>query len=140
MKLINKLNIFFLITSAAALIIIGISIYIALQFVLAEEHDDKLLDILKQSTKQISSENIIPTLPPYIEVYKVNDTFESKSFSDTLMQEVDDDDDEIFRQLVAIKEINNTFYKIIIRESEIESDDILENISTIILIGFILLL
>ncbi len=121
MKLLNKINIRYLLFSISVLILLGIVIYFVLSYIISEELDEKLLNIQKTATAQIKNENQIPVIKPYIEVVEVAYKQEQSYFSDTIIEILHEKEWEEFRQLILIKTINGKTYKIIVRESKLES-------------------
>ena len=139
MKLMNKINIRYLLFSLGVLIILGIAINFVLFYIISEELDEKLLNIQKRVTAQIKNENFIPVIKPYIEVVEVADKQEQSYFSDTIIENLHENEWEEFRQLISIKTINGKTFKIIVRESKLESDELFESIALIIFLTFIVL-
>jgi len=140
MKLLNKINIRYLLFSLGVLIILGIAINFVLFYIISEELDEKLLNIQKRVTAQIENENQIPVIKPYIEVVELADRREQSYFSDTIIENLHEKEGEEFRQLISIKTINGKTFKIIVRESKLESDELFESIALIIFIAFIVLI
>lgn len=139
MKLLNKINIRYLLFSLGVLIILGIAINFVLFYIISEELDEKLLHIQKRVTAQIKDEKFIPVIKPYIEVVEVADRQERSYFSDTIIENLHENEWEEFRQLISIKTINGKTFKIIVRESKLESDELFESIALIIFLTFIVL-
>ncbi|MBL7104797.1 MAG: HAMP domain-containing histidine kinase [Bacteroidales bacterium] len=139
MKLLNKINIRYLLFSLTLLILLGLAFNFVLFYIISEELDEKLLHIQKRVTAQIINENFIPVIKPYIEVVEVANMQEQVFFSDTIIENLQEKEGEEFRQLTSIKKINGKTYKIIVRESKLESDELFESIALIIFLAFIVL-
>ncbi len=139
MKLLNKINIRYFLFSVTLLILLGIAINFVLFYIISEELDEKLLHIQKRITAQIKNENQVPVIKPYIEVVEVADRQEQSYFSDTIIENLHEKEMEEFRQLISIKTINGKTFKIIVRESKLESDELFESIALIIFLTFIVL-
>ncbi|MBE9481545.1 MAG: sensor histidine kinase, partial [Bacteroidetes bacterium] len=139
MKLLNKINIRYLLFSVILLILLGIAINFVLFYTISEELDEKLLHIQKRVTAQIINENFIPVIKPYIEVVEVADKHEQTFFSDTIIENLHEKEREGFRQLTSIKKINGKTFKIIVRESKLESDELFKSIALIIFLALIVL-
>jgi signal transduction histidine kinase len=139
MKLLNKINIRYLLFSVGVLILLGITFYFVLSYIISEELDEKLLTIQKRVTAQIKNENQVPVIKPYIEVVEGAYMKQQTLFSDTIIENLLEKEGEEFRQLTSIKEINGKIYKIIVRESKLESHELFESIAFIIFLAFIVL-
>lgn len=139
MKLLNKINIRYFLFSVTLLILLGIAINFVLFYIISEELDEKLLHIQKRITAQIKNENQVPVIKPYIEVIEVADRQEQSYFSDTIIENLHEKEMEEFRQLISIKTINGKTFKIIVRESKLESHELFESIALIIFLAFIVL-
>ena len=139
MKLLNKINIRYLLFSVGVLILLGITFYFVLSYIISEELDEKLLTIQKRVTAQIKNENQILVIKPYIEVVEGAYRQQQTLFSDTIIENLLEKEGEEFRQLTSIKEINGKTYKIIARESKMESHELFESIALIIFLAFIVL-
>ena len=139
MKLINKINLRYLIFSSIILLFLGVGIHISLQLLLEEETDEKLVHISKVAIKHIEKEKKLSTLEPYISTHIISPKKDTSYFSNIVILDNDKEGEE-FRQLNVVKNIEDKTYRIIIRESAVESDDLLEAIAVLILVSLSLLL
>lgn len=139
MKLINKINQRYLVFSALIMIFLGLGIIISVRLIINEETDEKLEHTGKTIAQQIEKENKLISLEPYISVKTINYKDDSKYFSDTVFFD-GDKEGEKFRELILVENIHNKTYQIVIRESVVESDDLIEGISLVILVALVLLL
>ncbi len=138
MKLIHKINQRYLIYSLAVLILLGVAINITLKIIVADETDETLEYTYKHVERLIKEKQQLVLLEPFISVELIDHAWESRCFSDTILY-TELNESEEFRQLTVIKTINNNTYKITVRESAIESGDLLETVIILILISLLLL-
>ncbi|MEZ5145662.1 MAG: hypothetical protein R2759_00885 [Bacteroidales bacterium] len=134
MKLIHQLNRKYLTYAAILFVAVGFVLFILLRTIVREETDEKLLSMLEHIETIDPGEKNMFELFPVISVKPANHISADVFFSDTLLQI--DDESEVFRQLVAYRQINNSNYKIVIRESSVESEDLLVSLTLIILSSF----
>jgi len=134
MKLIHQLNRKYLTYAAILFVAVGFVLFILLRTIVREETDEKLLSLLDHIEAFDPGGKNMLELFPVISVKPANHISADVFFSDTLLQI--DDESEVFRQLVAYRQINNSNYKIVIRESSVESEDLLVSLTLIILSSF----
>ena len=150
MKLSNKSNLYFLITTLMVFLISGVIIFFLFQHIIKGEVDEELKEqrelIIQQLTELdrfedlILPEEIIVELSPAL----TSQTDNNGSFSDTLIQHYDYEDMEYdwepYRQLRFTITHNNETRLIALRMSLIESDDILETILLSLSLVFVLMI
>ncbi len=138
MKLIQKINQRYIIYSIITLVLMGIVLFFTLRIIIDEETDEKLEITCLHIERLLSEKKEVFVLEPFILVEFAEIIKEDKYFSDTMIY-MESQEHEEFRQLTVFKEIGGISYKIIIRESILESEDLLETLSVIILISLIVL-
>lgn len=138
MKLIQKINQRNLSFSLIILVLMGIALYVFIKLIIADETDEKLQHTFQNVTKQLSEEPQLILLKPYIEVSVVDHLAEAIQYKDTLILD-DDNEYEEFRQLTAIYSINGQTYNIVLRESILESEDLIETLIWLIGVSLIIL-
>jgi len=138
MKLIRKLNRQYVSYSFAVLLTAGIFIFFILKSIVREETDEKLDSIFNQIESLIGEEPQTLNLYPIILVQQVSERSNNRYFSDTTLY-VKNELEE-FRQLVGYSTVQNINYKIIVRESGIESRDLFGTLVVIILVGFLFII
>lgn len=138
MKVIQILNRQYFTYSFIILLIAGIALFFTIKSIVKEETDEKLVSTLNQMELLISKYPQSFNLYPIIEVHEVSKISNNRYFSDTTLNVLDEMEE--FRQLVGYASVHNKNYKIIIRESGIESDDLFVTLAIVILFGFLILL
>lgn len=131
MKLLTKINIRYLVFSSVIFLSVGIILSYVLNMILAEELDETLSKLSDKVVVAIRDNHQIPAIPEFMEASEIRGQVESTYFSDTSIYDSTDSEAEIYRQITAIKNINDKTYKIIIRESKIESEELFETIAWI---------
>ena len=138
MKLIQQIYRRYLLFSILFLSVLDIAIFIALKLIVTDETDEKLQYTLQKVELSVKYGNHLASLEPFISVKETYYQPNSEKFSDTLLT-VEEEEGEEFRKLTVIKSINNKTYKIVVMESVLESEDLIETISILIFLSFILL-
>ncbi len=140
MKLLNKLSLRYLIFSLLILVMMGCVTYFVLSYVIREEMDEKLKSSLNRIVYDIDKHDHFYTLEPFTNIDRVKKQKTYLKYSDTKVSVSKSRKQEDFRQLTTVKKINGKYYKIIIRESKLESKDLLQSLAVITLLGFIILI
>ncbi len=138
MKLIRKLNKQYITYSFVVLVIAAISLFFVLKSLVEEETNEKIVNTYKQIELLVKNRPEELELYPLISVKLDSSTLQGHYFSDTTIN-IKNDAEE-FRQLVVYTTIQRVKYRITVREFGIESDDLLESLTAIILLSFIGLL
>jgi signal transduction histidine kinase len=124
MKLLTKITRYFLLNSALLFLLSIVIIYFITDWILREEIDDQL---------EITSAEIIQYLhagsevhfPPYIEVNQIPQNFYNQiTFTDTSLYLEPEKEQEPFRQLISDVTVGEDHFRIIIRSSLIEKEDL----------------
>jgi signal transduction histidine kinase len=134
MKLINKISRYYLLNSVVIFIIAFAGIYFTLNFIITEEIDEQLRskndDIIKRF-----NQGILVTDPPFIELEKVEQIlYPNYVLSDTLL--FISNEEEPFRQITSFIYYNDNNYKLVVRSSLIEKDDLFYSLLIIFSITF----
>jgi two-component system OmpR family sensor kinase len=139
MRLLQHINRQYFIYSSVILMILGISLYIGLKLIIYEETDEKLENTYKQVERNIKQKQELIKLEPFISVELTESAEERQFFSDTIFYP-EANELETYRQLTVIKSIGEHTYRITLRESALESEDLLETLIVVILASLALLL
>jgi signal transduction histidine kinase len=134
MRLIQKINRQYISYSFAILIIAGLLLFFILKAIVYEETDENLLNTYKQIELLENESPEELELYPFISVKLNHTNLTGRYFSDTTLPVKNET--EKFRQLVVYTTIQGVKYKITVRESGIESDDLLKSLTIIVLLSF----
>jgi signal transduction histidine kinase len=138
MRLIQQINKQYIFFSFIVLILAGASIFFILKLVLDEETDERLAHTFKQIVRQENQYLDEVEVYPIMSVRRNYSNANQRYFSDTLLHVRKKS--EKYRQLVDYAERNGIKYKITLREEALESDDLYETLTLIILLSFTSLL
>lgn len=139
MKLLTKLNIRYISYSLSVMVVSGILIYVFISKVVNKQLDEKLADISVRIEEKISNGGKVDWLLPFVEVSEIRNSSESSAFSDTIIMNRTENEQEVYRQITVVKKINEIQYKIEVRESKIESEDLIETLVEITLLAILFL-
>ncbi len=141
MKLLQKTNRTYLIVSATAFIIAGVVFYFVVSFFFRDQLNEKLLHDIENITGTIKKSGTIPDYYPFFEIREVSKQLEqSFKTTDTLIFDAFENKNITYRQISLITVINNKEYFIAARDTLIEEDDLVQLISIVTGLVFILLL
>lgn len=127
MRLLSKTNRYYLIFTALLLGVVGVAFYFTLTYVIRDEVEDILENELDEFLVKAEEDSnwLHYEQPLEFEIRpSVSQGYEDM-LTDTLIREIDDDDYIPYLQLVAYREIRGNEYRIVMRESLIESEEIL---------------
>jgi len=139
MKLLTKLNTRYILYSLSVMVISGILIYVVISKVVDKQLGEKLADISVRIEEKLAANGKVDYLQPFVVVTEIGNSPEMKTISDTLMLNGNENEMEEFRQLTVVKKINETNYKIVVRESKIESEDLVQTLAGITLLAILFL-
>ncbi|HZL08447.1 MAG TPA: HAMP domain-containing sensor histidine kinase [Prolixibacteraceae bacterium] len=139
MKLLTKLNSRYILYSLSVMVVSGILIYMVISTVVNKELDEKLADISLRIEQKLTDGGKVDYLQPFVEVSEISNARESKSISDTIIRNERENELEEYRQLTVVKKINESYYKIVVRESKLESEDLIGTLAGVTLLGLLLL-
>jgi signal transduction histidine kinase len=140
MKLLKKTNRIYFITSALAFIVFGAVIYFFLSFIFEGQLSEKLLSDNMSVIHNIEKDGSVPYFYPFVEVKKVPGQTERPIVSvDTLIFDVNENENIPFRQFSSVVAIKGQMYHIIIRDTLLEKSDLLMTIIIAIGLVFVLL-
>jgi signal transduction histidine kinase len=141
MKLLKKTNRTYFVTSALAFIVFGAVIYFFLSFIFEGQLNEKLLSDRMSVIRNIDKDGSLPFFPPFIEVRKVSGQTEQPVVSvDTLIFDVNENENIPFRQISSVIAIKGQMYLIIVRDTLLEKGDLLMTIIVAIGVVFVLLI
>ncbi|MFA3782022.1 sensor histidine kinase [Melioribacteraceae bacterium 4301-Me] len=135
MKLINKISVYFLASSLMIFVVISLGIYLLLGKAVEKEIDEQLSKIYDEVVREIKNGKQT-SFYPFVQVDSINTSEDAMGFSDVQIFNKEENETEPFRQLTSFASINGKNYKIIVRTSLIEKEDILTSILTITLLAF----
>ena len=137
MKLLNKIHKSFLINSAI-LFVISILLVVYITNIIQQNEIDETLITSKNQIIERLNKNIQINFPPYMEVRKITSYEMTKDeYCDTLLYLPNEEENESYRQLSTSCKINDEYYKIIVRVSLIEKEDLF---TTIIIVSSIIII
>lgn len=137
MKLINKISRYFLISSSLIFIVIFLGIYLLLENSLEKEIDEQLSKIYYNVVDELKKGKQV-NFYPFVEIDTSIVSSNKKIFNDTQIISGEENETEPFRELISYTNINGKNYKIIVRTSLIEKEDLFATVLTIELIAFVL--
>lgn len=137
MKLINKISYHFLFSSMLIFIIVSAGLYFVIENTITEETDEQLSNISQKAVQKLKSGRAV-SFSPFVEIIQVNKANDKNEFKDVLIKSNKEDDREPFRQLTTFVNVNGKNYKIIVRISLIEKEDMLYSIVLVVSSAFLL--
>ncbi|HPF51659.1 MAG TPA: histidine kinase dimerization/phospho-acceptor domain-containing protein [Draconibacterium sp.] len=139
MKLLNKLTNRYLGWSIVVMVFIGTLIYFTFSHIVSWQLDEKLTENLDSVKEQLEHAPETAFFDPLTVVEKTSPETESITFSDTLIYNEREKEYEDYRQIRTVKNINGEYYRIILRKSKIESEDLLATLAIVTLLGMLIL-
>ena len=140
MKLTEKISRYYLINSTIIFLAALIGTYFIINAVLSEETDEQLLLNRTEITDKIQ-DGIQVSNPPFIEVKKDSINFSDKILlSDTVIYLKTENELEPFRQAVSYFKYKGEYYKLVLRTSIFEKEDLLYTLLIIFSLVFVLLI
>lgn len=140
MKLVNKISNRLLINSFIILIILGILSFFIIDYILENEVNEQLVKtkdmIIQNGIDSLSNVSSLTVSVEKVETAKFNSR---EVFKDTLILNLREKEDEEFRQITVYTKTNDGIYKITIRASLIEKEDLLLAILLAFLLVFLLM-
>lgn len=136
MKLINKISRYYLINSIVLFIIAFAGIYFTLNRIITDEIDEQLR-IKNEETKKRFYTGELVNDPPYIEITKVeNVIISTDELTDTLIYFGSEKESEPFHQIISFVQKDGNNYKLVVRTSLIEKEDLFYTLLIIFSITF----
>ena len=140
MKLLNKISYYYIINTAVLFVFGLIAIYLSVNWIIDKKARGQLKDTSKEVALKIQ-QGIINEYPPLVEIKELNEVIPVKPvFSDTTIYLASEKENEVYRQYKVCKKIGDKYYRIIVRTSLIEKNDLFSAILTILGIILITLL
>ncbi|MFA6596135.1 MAG: HAMP domain-containing sensor histidine kinase [Ignavibacteriaceae bacterium] len=140
MKLLNKISLYYIFNTAVLFIVGLFAIYFSVDWIIADSSDGQLRDTATEITLKLTR-GIKTEYPPLIEIKELSTEPHIKSaFKDTTVYLESENDNEAYRQYTVYKKINDRNYRITVRNSLIEKEDLFSTILIILTIILTLLL
>lgn len=140
MKLIRIINTRFFFAASVILILMGVSLTFVLSYIINEELEEKLTHSYHHLKKVLKEDSNVSSLHPFFEIVELDEHTDTLFFVDERYVGKYEKHGEMYKQLHAITHVNGKVYKIVIRESVLETDDLYETIVSVFLISIFLML
>jgi signal transduction histidine kinase len=128
MKLLNKISFYYIINTAILFVLGLFAIYFSVDWIIADRADKQLKDTSREVRYKLS-QGIKIEYSPLIEIETVPYDLHLKStYKDTLIYFQGKKETEEYRQYTVYKEVNDQNYKITVRASLIEKEDLFSTI------------
>ncbi len=125
MKLLDKNNRIFIRFTAALLLFGSVLFYITVNYITRSEIDEKLEVSQQRAISFIQNGQPAPQFSPIVEVQIISEKTTSTGYSDTMVYDPIEKEDESYRQLISEENINGKIYRITNRTSLLESEDLI---------------
>lgn len=140
MKLITKISRYYLLNSTLLFLAAFIAVYFALNWTMKEELDERLLESQTGIIEKIQ-QGIQVNNPPFIEVTQAPPKLSEKIvLSDTSIYLEEEGESEPFRQAVSYFSNDGSYYRVAVRASIIEREDLLLSLLTIFVLVYLLMI
>lgn len=139
MKLLKKLTIRYMAFSLLVMTLSGVLIYLLISMFVNQQLDEKLAGIASRVEKKLAENGKVDWLNPFVEVSEVNVPARKPMVSDTLILNPNENEMEQYRQLTVVSRVNQHTYKIVVRESKLESEDLIQTLAGITLLAILIL-
>lgn len=117
----------------------GILIYVLISMFVNQQLDEKLAGIAARVEQKLAENGKVDWLRPFVEVSEVKTPAGLILISDTLILNPNENEKEEYRQLSVVRHINHSTYKIVVRESKLESEDLIQTLAGIFLLAILIL-
>jgi len=118
-------------------IIVSAGLYFVIENTITSETDEQLSNISQKAVQELKSGRAV-SFSPFVEIIPVNQANDKNEFKDILIKSNEEDEGEPFRQLTTFVNVNGKNYKIIVRISLIEKEDMLYSIVLVVSSTFLL--
>ena len=126
MKLLEKNNRIFFHFTALLLLAGSVLFYLSINWIIRSEIDEKLQVNSLRALELLRNGQPAPQFAPVVEVEVLaKNTTPAAAYSDTLIYDPIEKEDEPYRQLISQVEINGQFYRIANRTSLVETEDLM---------------
>lgn len=140
MKLLNKISYYHFLNTAALFLLGLFAIYFSVDWIITERTDGQLSDSSKEVRYKLS-QGIRTEYSPLVEIKILQKETDVKpAFKDTVIYLKSENEYEAYRQYTVYKNINGINYRIIVRASLIEKEDLFSAILIILVVVLALLL
>lgn len=132
MKLLNKISYYYIINTAVLFVFGLLAIYLSVSWIIDGRTKGQLKDTSKEVVLKIQ-QGVINEYPPLVEISELDGKASFKpAFSDTTIYMASEKETEAYRQYKVYKQIGDKHYRIIVRTSLIEKEDLFSAILTIL--------
>ncbi|MHB8905216.1 MAG: ATP-binding protein, partial [Melioribacteraceae bacterium] len=140
MKLLNRISFYYIINTAILFIVGLFAIYFSVDWIISERTDGQLRDTSQEVRLQLGK-GIRTEYPPLIEIVTLAKENNLKpAFADTTIYLEAEKESEVYRQYTVYKKIGDKNYRITVRTSLIEKEDLFSAILIILAVILTLLL
>lgn len=140
MNLIQYTNRNFIISTLVVLPFVCVGLFFSIKHFVEDEIDEKLrVDELRAVTAIKNSEDL-PNLSPVFEVKEVSGPAKQILIREVYVYDPIEKEDELFRELSCVEEINGKYYSIEVRDSMLETKDFLIAVISVVVVLMMLLL
>lgn len=133
MKLINKISVKFFIVTLLLFIVFGIVTLYVIKTEIRAEMDEQLQTTAAEVVQRIEIERPVD-FKPFIEIKQLENPVEETSQINNSILPDEDNESEIYRELITHKKIKGEYYEIIVRSSSPEEDDLYSSLVKVLLI------
>lgn len=141
MKLFARNNQLFFQFAAIMILIGSLLFYLFIDFKIRGDLDKKLWNDHSRVVEQIQLQQTLPQLPPKFQVEELTEDLQAtNNLVDTILFDAMENEEEPFRQLTTISHIGGGTYRITIRSSLVEAEDLLFAIGSVTVLLFLFLL
>jgi len=118
-------------------IIVSAGLYFVIENTITSETDEQLSNVSQKAVQELKSGRAV-SFSPFVEIIPINQANDKNEFKDVLIKSNEEDEGEPFRQLTTFVNVNGKNYKIIVRISLIEKEDMLYSIVLVVSSTFLL--
>jgi len=141
MKLLRRTSRDHLRYTALVLAGAGVLLFVVLTRIIADETTEKMLVNIARIEERLAQGEMVASLPPVMEVEVLEGLHQpSVVVKDTVLFDPAGDDEELFREVSAVRVIEGRSYRITLRQVVLEPHDYLGSIGLALAIAFALLL
>jgi len=127
MKLINKINLNFLLSAFVIFVLISVVIYITLERTVSNEADELLINTYHKVSEQLKKGEKISS-PPFVELQPYVNKNQVLGFNNVLINSDTEEDGEPFREYSSLVNIDGKEYVLLVKSSIIEKEELLYSV------------
>lgn len=141
MKLLRRTGRSHLRYTALALAGAGVLLFIVLTRIIERETTEKMLVNVDRIEERLAQGEAVASLPPVMEVEAISaGETPAETVKDTTLWDPTEKDEEVFREVTVVREVEGTMYRITLRQVILEPHDYLGSIGLALAIAFAALL